>query len=108
MKLTLPESITLYFEAENRHAPALVPLCFVADARVSDENTLRQGIGEIQAWMLETGKKFQHSIEPISSSADGAAIIIRSRLTGSFPGSPVEVDFRFVLRNGKISQLDIQ
>ena len=85
-----------------------MPLCFVADARVSDENSLRQGIGEIQAWILETAKKYQHSIEPISSSEDGAAIVIRSRLTGSFPGSPIELDFRFLLRDGKISQLDIQ
>ena len=108
MKLTLPESIARYFDAENRHAPELVPLCFASHARVGDENTRRQGIAEIQAWILETAKKYQHSIAPLSSRRDGDAIIVRGRLTGSFPGSPVELDFRFVLRDGKINELDIQ
>jgi len=108
MKLTLPKSIALYFDAENRHAPEQVPLCFVANARVGDEKTTRQGIAEIQVWILETAKKYQHSVEPLFSTQDGGAIIVRSRLTGSFPGSPVELDFRFVLQDGKISELDIR
>ena len=108
MKLTLPESIGLYFDAENRHAPELVNACFAADAVVRDEETTRRGIAEIQAWILETARKYQHSIEPLSSRPDGDGIIVRSRLTGSFPGSPVELDFRFVLRDARICELKIE
>lgn len=107
MKLALPDSIAVYFQAENRHAPELVPQCFSADARVRDEKTTRRGVAEIQAWILETSKKYQHSIEPLSAAGDGDSITVRGRLVGPFPGSPIELDFRFVLRDGKISELDI-
>ncbi len=107
MKLALPECVALYFEAENRHAPELVPLCFSADARVRDEKTTRHGAAEIQSWLLETARKYQHSIEPLSTTGNGDAIAVRGRLAGPFPGSPIELTFGFVLRDGKISELDI-
>lgn len=107
MKLALPESIAVYFDAENRHAPELVPLCFSPDALVRDEKTTRHGVADIQEWILETAKKYQHSIEPLSSTGGGDSITVRGRLAGPFPGSPIELNFRFVLRDGKISELDI-
>ncbi|MGH9364323.1 MAG: nuclear transport factor 2 family protein [Thermoanaerobaculia bacterium] len=108
MKLTLPESVSLYFDAENRHAPELVPQCFTADALVRDEKTTRHGIAEIQGWIAETAQKYQHSTEPLSTSQDGSTTIVRSRLAGQFPGSPIELDFRFILRDGKICELEIR
>jgi hypothetical protein len=33
---------------------------------------------------------------------------LRARLTGNFPGSPVELDYTFMLANDKISSLEIQ
>jgi hypothetical protein len=33
--------------------------------------------------------------------------VVTTRLTGDFPGSPLEVPYHFALRDGLISKLDI-
>ena len=38
---------------------------------------------------------------------DSMVYVVATRLTGSFPGSPVEMPYRFTLRSGLISRLDI-
>jgi hypothetical protein len=34
--------------------------------------------------------------------------IVATKVSGSFPGSPITLDFVFRLENGKIASLDIQ
>jgi hypothetical protein len=38
---------------------------------------------------------------------EGEATIVTNRLTGTFPGSPIEVPFTFVLSDSKIAKLKI-
>jgi len=50
---------------------------------------------------------YTYAIEPLDLSQDGAAVTMRARLTGAFPGSPVELTYTFVLADGKIVSLEI-
>jgi hypothetical protein len=47
-------------------------------------------------------------LEPLSASVGEKTVKLRARLTGNFPGSPVELDFTFTLANDKITSLDIR
>ena len=67
-----------------------------------------KGLKAIQAWRLETAKKYQHTLEPVAVSARGDKTVVRTRLTGNFPGSPVTLDFVFTLEGGKIAALEIR
>lgn len=44
----------------------------------------------------------------LDASVSEKTVKLRSRLTGDFPGSPVELDYTFTLANDKITSLVIQ
>ena len=48
-----------------------------------------------------------HTVAPLELAERGGQSILKARLTGSFPGSPVTVNFSFVLADGKIRSLEI-
>lgn len=107
MPLDLPPPIALYVSAVNRNAPQNVPDCFADDSLVRDEGKTMRGIAAIQKWMVETAAKYHHSMEPLSVTQEGQTTIVAIRMTGTFPGSPIEVPFKFVLRRSKIAELVI-
>jgi len=107
MSVTLPPPITLYISAANRNAAESVKDFFAMDAIVRDEGKTFHGIETIQQWMTDTHARYHHTIEPLSVRREGEATIVTSRLTGTFPGSPIEVPFRFVLSGTKIAKLEI-
>jgi hypothetical protein len=47
-------------------------------------------------------------LTPIGLSQEGTETILNAKLSGDFPGSPLSMRFHFVLREGKISKLDIR
>jgi hypothetical protein len=107
MGIDLPEPIKAYVAAENGDDPQAFAQCFADDAVVRDEGRTFEGLDAIKQWKVETKKKYRHTVEPIRSIRREGAILVTSRLTGSFPGSPVTVDFIFKLEGGKIVSLEI-
>jgi ketosteroid isomerase-like protein len=107
MKVQTPAVITSYFEASNANDIDTLVECFSTDASVTDENQTHNGTAEIKAWAQDVRKKFQFKTEPLRASerADGA--VVTAKLSGNFPGSPVDLDFTFNLENNKIKSLDI-
>jgi hypothetical protein len=47
-------------------------------------------------------------MEPLDASVSEKIVTLRARLTGAFPGSPVELEYTFTLANDQITSLDIQ
>jgi SnoaL-like domain len=107
MLLELPPSIALYISAANRNAPRDVNDCFTDDAVVKDEGRTFHGLEELQQWITDTKAKYHHTIEPLALRQEGPTIIVTCRLTGTFPGSPIELPFKFALRGSKIANLQI-
>jgi len=56
---------------------------------------------------VETHKKYGHTVEPVAVRKKGGKVDVTVRLTGNFPGSPIEVPFLFGLKAGKITSLKI-
>ncbi len=108
MSIHLPKPIAAYIAAENGHDRDAVPQWFAQNAIVRDEGRTIEGGPAIKEWMAETKKKYQHTVEPLSSVQKDGKTIVTSRLSGNFPGSPVEVDFVFGLEAGKIRSLEIR
>ncbi len=107
MTITLPPPIADYISAENTGDANGLAQCFAEQASVRDEGRLYRGRPAIAAWSSEAKAKYQHRIAPLKAvEADGKAIVT-CRLSGNFPGSPVEVDFAFRLADGKIAELEI-
>jgi SnoaL-like domain len=103
----LPKPIALYIEAENSDDVSLFDQCFTDNAVVFDENERHEGLTAIKEWKSETKRKYQHTVEPLSIIQKEGRTIVTNRLTGKFPGSPIELEFAFTLRGNKIVSLEI-
>ncbi|MDO1581461.1 nuclear transport factor 2 family protein [Rhizobium oryzicola] len=103
----MPESIEAYFAADHAQGPnALLPL-FTPHAVVSDEHMRHDGIAAITAWWTAAKEKYRHSTEPLEGSQTDGAHIVRAKVTGQFPGSPIVLTYRFRLDGEKITALEI-
>jgi SnoaL-like domain len=107
MAVQLPAAIEHYVRIENSAALERVPECFAADAIVRDEGQTYEGVAAIKEWMAATRKKYGHTLAPLELAEHGGQTILKARLAGDFPGSPITVNFSFVLAGGKIRSLKI-
>lgn len=107
MDVELPTPVAIYLAVENRGEPEALAQCFAEDAVVRDEGRTIQGLAAIKRWKAETRKKYQHTVAPLSSAKKGDKTVVINRLTGNFPGSPIDLQFIFGLDGEKITSLEI-
>jgi hypothetical protein len=104
--LNLPEPIAAYFQADRRGGDA-VARCFTREAVVKDEGRTHSGLAAITAWKTAASARYSYASEPVAVEQRDGRYIVTSRLTGNFPGSPVELRYLFGLERGKIALLEI-
>ena len=107
MGIPLPPPIDLYVKIENSGDVAALSECFAPDATVRDEGNTYEGLAAIKEWKAATKKKYNHTVAPLEVVHRDAKTLLKARLTGNFPGSPVTLEFSFVLEDGKIVFLEI-
>ena len=106
--IDLPTPIAIYITAENSGDTEALAECFAENAVVRDEGHTFKGVDAIKQWKAETKKKYQYTVEPLTIAQEDGKIIVTNRLTGSFPGSPIELEFVFMLDGDKIVSLQIR
>ena len=105
-KLILPAPIAAYFQVD-AHAGEAITHCFTEEAVVKDEGRTHSGHAAIRAWKLDASSKYSYTSEPIDLEEKNGGYVVTSRVTGNFPGSPVDLRFAFRLERGKIAFLEI-
>ena len=105
-ELNLPEPIAAYFEADKRDGQA-VARCFTKDGVVKDEGQTHVGLAAIEAWKTAASAQFAYVTKPVSLDKQERHCIVTGRVTGDFPGSPVDLKYVFLLERGKIASLEI-
>ena len=108
MTVTLPPPLDIYLSAEASTDVARLVECFAPDAVVRDEGRTITGLDAIMAWKKDTKARYQYTLQPLDVIQSKSAVKMRARLTGKFPGSPIEVTYRFELADGRIVRLEIQ
>ena len=108
MPIDLPGPIAIYIAAENRGDAEALAQCFAEHAVVRDEGQTIEGLAAIKQWKTETKRKYKHTVEPLAFAQQDDKSIVTSRLTGNFPGSPIELRFIFKLEGGMIASLEIR
>jgi hypothetical protein len=106
MTLELPEPIVAYFEADKTDNEA-VAQCFTEEAVVKDEGQTYNGRAAIKKWKADVSAKYEYTNEPFACERMGGKTVVTSRLTGNFPGSPVNLRFFFELEGDRIASLEI-
>ena len=106
MTLNLPKLVATYFTADKSDSEA-VSRCFTDDAVVKDEGHTYNGRAAIKKWKEEASAKYEYTSEPVACDQKDGKFVVTCRLTGNFPGSPVNLRFFFRIEGDKIASLEI-
>ena len=104
--IKLPKTIADYFVADKKSSDE-VSRTFTEAAVVTDEGRTFSGRAAIKKWKENASTKYEYASEPLDCEQKGGQIIVTSRLTGNFPGSPVDLRYLFELEGDKIASLKI-
>jgi ketosteroid isomerase-like protein len=102
--LSLP--VAAYFAADITGAEA-VARCFTDGAVVIDEGQEYRGRTAISRWKAEASATFRYSVERLGVHVSGDQTTVTGRVTGDFPGSPLELQYHFTIEGDKIARLEI-
>src|SRR5258707_7849348 len=94
MRLQLPTPIAKYFAADRTGASAVAE-CFTENAVVVDENHTYTGRQAIRRWKESAATRYKYTSTPVASNEVDGKVVVTSRLTGDFPGSPVDLRYVF-------------
>lgn len=107
MTIELPESIKQYFSAGNTTNLQGLRDCFTKDAVVFDEGGAFRGLAAIAAWFSQAKQKYQFSVTPLSLATKDQHQLVLATVSGNFPGSPIQLQYAFLLHDNKIQSLQI-
>lgn len=101
--MNLHQTIAGLVKAQDNFNADAYASCFTADAVVIDEGHTYQGKAAIRNWIAAANKKYQAKMKPL----DWKKNILKTELSGDFPGSPVIVEYQFEFEGELISSLKI-
>ena len=107
MSVNLPPIIQKYIDASNAHDVKSVLACFAEDPVVRDENATHRGKIDIERWLATTIQKYNFQFKPLSSQERDNATVVTVEVSGTFPGSPISLDYHFTIAGDKITFLKI-
>jgi ketosteroid isomerase-like protein len=107
--MKLPPIIEKYVDASNRHDVQSILSCFLHDGVVHDEAETLTGKPAIEGWITKTIEKYKFQFKPRDvKNGDGKSIVVVMEVSGTFDGSPVTLDYAFVIESDGIRSLAIE
>jgi len=111
MSAEIPAVVTRYVRIASSDDPAdaeAIAACFSEDAEVADEGETRRGRVAIRQWWRGPATAYRYTVEVRGTLAHGGdRYVLFVRLSGSFPGSLVDLAYRFTVRDGLVATLVI-
>lgn len=107
MSEELPKPIAAYFAASNTHDVDAMLVPFAETATVKDEGQERSGLAAIREWAEETTRKYGVTVAVTGATKQDGTTVVTGRVSGTFPGSPIQLRHVFTLAGEKISRLEI-
>jgi hypothetical protein len=104
--LNLPDPLAAYFAAGPHDADAIAR-CFATQAVVKDEGHTYNGLDAIKAWKAAASAAYTYTSEPFAMEQKDGLHVVTSRVSGSFPGTPLDLRFVFRLERELIASLEI-
>lgn len=104
----LPEIVHRYQVAHDARDVERALATFAEDAVVVDDGHTARGTDEIRSWLSSAAAEYTWERSLLdASSSDASVWLVSQNLTGDFPGGTVDLQYRFTLTGGLISELVI-
>jgi ketosteroid isomerase-like protein len=105
--MELPKLVTQFVETQNNHDSKAYVECFTESAIVHDEGKTHNGKVEIQQWIEHANEAYQSSMKPLDYEESGSNGVLTAEVSGTFPGSPIVLQFHLGLKNDLIDSLKV-
>ena len=106
-RTTLTGPVANYIAAANAHDVDAVAASFSEAAVILDEGQSHQGIAAIRQWATDVGKKYRPTVEVLDVAHTAGKTILTGRVSGDFPGSPIDLRYVVTLTEERIERLEI-
>ncbi len=106
--MNLPKVIADLVKAQNNQDSVAYANCFAETAVVFDEGKTHTGKEEIQGWIAQANQKYKTTMKPIGFTQADAMGVLSAEISGSFPGSPLILNYHVELKDGLIQSLKIK
>lgn len=107
MTIKLPKAIEAYFDADKDGNPDAVAAAFIANGNVKDKGKTHRGRDSIRQWMADESTQYTYTVEPFMITTENGVTQVTAHAVGTFPGSPIDLRFLFVLAGDKVAELEI-
>lgn len=102
----IPDVVSRYYSAAASGRLDDVLACFTNDAHVRDEQRDYHGLEEIRSWREGVAARFTYTTEITGVQVVGSGTrVVHTHLEGDFPGGVADLQQRFTVTEGLISEL---
>lgn len=107
--MNLPNPLDALMKAFNTKDSLLFISCFTKDAEIQDKGENQSPIGhqEIKGWFDESLAKFDFTTEPFYFKESADSYYLKVKVTGNFPGSPLNFLYEIHTNGDQIYKLKI-
>jgi ketosteroid isomerase-like protein len=103
---SLPGTVRDFLAASTVHDADTASSFLAEDVVVADQGETFRGRDEVHAFVRDAGAEFEYTTEQTAARrVDDDHWVVTLRLEGTFPGGVAELDYRFTLREGLITEL---
>jgi ketosteroid isomerase-like protein len=101
----LAAPIVAYIQAKQDHDTKSLLKTLSDDAIVTDEGHTYEGLDEIKVWSDKANQDFKAEYEVGKVSLHKTETVVKVKVAGDFPGSPLLLPIHFTLDKGKIRKV---
>ncbi|WP_216857236.1 nuclear transport factor 2 family protein [Paenibacillus tritici] len=105
--IPLPLPIAAYYHAADIFDGDLLANCFAEDAILVDNGEEFHDPEVISKFIMKANRDAAGRTEITNCAEKNDETVVTATISGNFKGSPIPLDFRFTLNNGKIKALNI-
>lgn len=105
--LSLPRPTGDYFSLSADASVAELGQVLAEGAVIRDERRVHHGLEAIREWRVDTMARTPFEVRPLSVETHGEEVTVKAEVSGAFPGSPVVLAHRFIVRDDRIVSLEI-
>lgn len=105
--MNYPNVIAELIAAQNQFDSNKYADCFAEEAVVVDEEQTYNGKDKIRNWINEANEKYKVAMEPIAYKSTQTTGVLTAKISGTFEGSPILLDYHFEITEDKINHLEI-
>ncbi|MBR9971022.1 nuclear transport factor 2 family protein [Magnetospirillum sulfuroxidans] len=108
MSIHLPGAVSIFFDVSNGGDSSGLRHILAADAVAHDEGRSHEGCQAVQAWLQEARRKYQYHVAPMAVQSQDERVTVATKVSGNFPGSPLQLEYVFRMAGDLIQSVEIR